>query len=165
MASNMLIRRMVLEDAVQVHAIEEATFASPWSLESFQKEMTDNPCARYLVAEKAGEIIGFAGIWIILEEGHITNIAITEKERGNGYGEMLTKALLQYAANLSVEYITLEVRRSNLRAQGLYGKLGFASVGYRKRYYEDNGEDALLMVNQHLPSVQGNFTEAETVGE
>jgi ribosomal-protein-alanine acetyltransferase len=159
------IRRMVFKDVGAVHTIEEATFNSPWSLASFEKEMTENPCARYLVAEMDGEIIGFAGIWIILEEGHITNVAILEKERGKGIGKLLTEALLQYAANLSVSYITLEVRRSNVRAQKLYTALGFVSVGVRKRYYEDNGEDAFLMVNEHLPKAQADFFEDETVEE
>jgi len=152
-------------DVPKVHAIEEATFKSPWSLESFEKEMTSNTCARYLVAEKDGVVIGFAGIWVIMEEGHITNVAISEKERGRGYGKLLTQALLQYAANLSVQYVTLEVRRSNLRAQKLYTDLGFVAVGYRKRYYEDNGEDALLMVSEHLPAKDENFSEEETVEE
>lgn len=163
MANDIVIRRMSFADVRQVHAIEEATFKSPWSLEAFEKEMTTNPCARYLVAEKEGSIIGFAGIWVIMEEGHITNVAISEKERGKGFGKQLTRALLQYAANLSVQYVTLEVRRSNLRAQQLYADLGFVAVGYRKRYYEDNGEDALLMVNEHMPERDEDFSEDETV--
>lgn len=157
-----IIRRMTLNDVDAVHAIEEATFQTPWSRESFEKEMTENRCARYLVAQKAGEIIGFAGIWIIMDEGHVTNVAVKEAYRGQGYGRALTQALMQYTANLAVRYITLEVRRSNVRAQSLYQSLGFTAVGYRKRYYEDNGEDALLMVNERLPEPDESFTEAET---
>lgn len=165
MESDLLIRRMTLNDVDSVYAIELATFASPWSRDSFEKEMKDNPCARYLVAQVENEVIGFAGIWWVLEEGHITNIAISEKHRGKGYGKRLTEALLQYAANLMVQYVTLEVRRSNLRAQSLYKALGFVAVGYRKRYYEDNGEDALLMVNEHLPVPEENFSEKEMLWE
>lgn len=162
MDEQVVIRRMEKGDVAAVHAIEEATFAMPWSLDSFEKELT-NPCARYLLAEKEGRVIGFAGIWLVLDEGHITNIAICQEERGRGYGRKLTQALLQYAANLGAAYITLEVRRSNERAQRLYKGLGFISVGVRKRYYEDNQEDAFLMVNQSLPPAEADFEEAETV--
>ena len=113
--------------------------------------MTENKCARYLVAEKNGEIIAFAGTWLVIDEAHITNIAVREDMRGNGYGEKITRALMQAAANEGCLWMDLEVRRSNLRAQSLYRKVGFIDVGYRKRYYEDNQEDALLMVCEHLP--------------
>ena len=161
----LIIRRMTLADVDAVHAIEASVFADPWSRDSFEKEMTENKCARYLVAELLGQVIGFAGIWIILDEGHITNIAILAPYRGRGYGRKLTSALLQYAANLLVTHITLEVRRSNLTAQELYKALGFISVGVRKRYYQDNNEDALLMVHTELPPPEDTFAEAETVTE
>ena len=77
--SNVNLRRMTVEDVDGVHAIEEATFAKPWSRQSFYEEMTRNVCARYLVAEtELGEIIGFAGVWIVMDEGHITNIAVRQ---------------------------------------------------------------------------------------
>lgn len=163
--SDIVIRRMTLSDVDSVHAIELATFAKPWSRADFVKEMTENRCARYLVAEKDGAVIGFAGAWIVLDEAHVTNIAILEKERGNGYGKALTQALLQYAANLGVSYTTLEVRRSNERAQRLYQSLGFEYVGVRKRYYTDNGEDAFLYCCQRMPVPEPNFEEPETVHE
>ena len=159
------IRRMTLSDVDGVHAIEAATFPKPWSREDFVKEMTQNACARYLVAEAEGEIVGFAGAWIVLDEAHITNIAVTQPCRGRGIGRALTKALLQYAANLGVVYATLEVRKSNAVAQTLYQSLGFEYVGVRKRYYEDNGEDALLYCCQHMPDAEPDFEEAETVSE
>lgn len=162
---DVLIRRMTLLDVDAVHAIELSTFAKPWSREDFVKEMTQNRCARYLVAEKDGKVIGFAGAWIVLDEAHITNIAITEKERGSGYGKALTQALLQYASNLGVCYTTLEVRRSNERAQRLYQSLGFEYVGVRKRYYTDNGEDAFLYCCQRMPAPDPDFTEPETAYE
>ena len=157
------IRRMTLADLDAVTAIEAATFPTPWSRKSFEEELTRNVAARYLVAEAEGRVIGYAGAWIILDESHITNIAIAEAYRGNGYGRKLTQALLQYLANLGASYATLEVRKSNLRAQNLYVSLGFQPVGLRKRYYEDNREDALLMVCQQLPSADPDFTEPETV--
>ena len=159
------IRRMTLADVDGVHAIETATFPKPWCREDFVKEMTQNACARYLVAEEAGEIIGFAGAWIVLDEAHITNIAVTQSRRGRGIGRALTQALLQYAANLGVVYATLEVRRSNEIAQSLYKSLGFVRVSVRKKYYEDNGEDGYLMALDALPDAQEDFEEPETVRE
>lgn len=159
-----VVRRMTIDDVQGVYAIETACFAIPWSLDAFEKEM-ENPYARYLVAEVNGQVIAFAGVWIILDEGHITNIAVLNDYRGKGYGRRVTQALLQYASNLGASYITLEVRRSNEKAQNLYKSLGFVAVGYRKRYYEDNQEDALLMVNQNLPGVDPDFEEAETARE
>ena len=157
---NVSCRRMTLEDVPAVHAIELKTFHPPWSYQSFVDEMTTNKCARYIVAEADGQVVGYAGAWLILEEGHITNIAVDEAYRGQGIGLQVTQALLQYAANMGVQYMTLEVRRSNLVAQSLYKKLGFLELGVRKRYYEDNGEDAFLYVCQDMPPVDPDFEEA-----
>ncbi len=162
--NDVLIRRMTAEDAEAVWRIETATFPTPWSLRDFEHEMNDNPCARYLVAEKDGQIIGFAGIHIILDEGHITNIAVTREERGQGIGRALTAALMQYAANLGVQYVTLEVRENNEPAKNLYRSLGFLKVGVRKKYYE-NQTDAFIMVTDKMPPPDPDFTEAETVFE
>lgn len=157
---NVSCRRMTLEDVPAVHAIELKTFHTPWSYQSFVDEMTTNKCARYIVAEADGQVVAYAGAWLVFEEGHITNIAVDEAYRGQGIGLMVTRALLQYAANLGVQYMTLEVRRSNLAAQGLYKKLGFLELGVRKRYYEDNGEDAFLYVCQDMPPVDPDFEES-----
>lgn len=157
--SEVSIRRMKAGDVDEVTAIEAATFARPWSRDSFLREMEKNPAARYLVAEKDGRIIGYAGAWVILDECHITNIAVAEGERGRGTGRKLTEALMRYVSNLGAAYATLEVRVSNVRAQHLYASLGFVSVGKRKRYYEDNGEDAFLMVCEHMPEVDPDFEE------
>lgn len=160
------IRRMTVDDVDAVHAIEADTFATPWSRQSFYEEMTRNACARYLVAElpEAG-IVGFAGVWIVIDEGHITNIAVKKEYRGQGIGRALTAALMQYAANLGVVYMTLEVRRSNGIAQRVYLSHGFIQVGVRKKYYEDNGEDALFMVCDHMPPADPDFEEPETIKE
>ena len=163
--SEYLIRRMTLADVDGVYAIESASFPKPWNREDFVKEMTANACSRYLVAEEAGEIIGFAGAWIVLDEAHITNIAVLKDHRGRGIGKALTQALLQYAANLGVVYATLEVRRSNEIAQKLYKSLGFEYVGLRKKYYENNGEDAFIYCCQHMPEPVPDFEEPETVHE
>lgn len=156
----MNIRRMTAADVPQVHVIEEATFASPWSEQSLMDEMERNACARYLVAEEPdGSIVGYAGVWAIFEEGHITNIAVESAHRRQGIGRALLAALMQYAANLGVQYLTLEVRRGNLAAQELYKAFGFVKLSVRKNYYEDNGEDALLMVCDSMPPVEDDFEE------
>ncbi len=158
-----LIRRMTPEDCEQVYTIEKNTFARPWTLKDFEHEMKENPAARYLVAESDGVIIAYAGIWIILDESHITNIAVSKEFRGMGIGKHITGKLLQYASNLGSRYTTLEVRKSNLTAQNLYRSLGFEKVGIRKKYYEDNGEDALIMVLADMPEPEAEFTEPETL--
>ena len=156
----MTIRRMTVDDIPQVCLIENVTFTPPWSEDSFHREMTEHACARYLVAvSDDGAILAYAGAWMILDEGHITNIAVAPEHRGHGVGRAVTEALMQYAANLGVQYMTLEVRRSNLVAQALYKSVGFIELGVRKRYYEDNQEDALLMVCDHMPDMDENFEE------
>ena len=101
-----------------------------------------------------GRPVGYAGMWLVLDEGHITNVAIHPDYRGRKLGEKLMRALIQLAADTSLSWMTLEVRRSNVVAQSLYRKLGFIDVGYRKRYYADNKEDALIMALETLP--EGN---------
>ncbi|MBQ8654267.1 MAG: ribosomal protein S18-alanine N-acetyltransferase [Clostridia bacterium] len=165
MQNDLIIRRMTLTDVKAVAAIEAATFPTPWSEADFERELTTNAVARYLVAEKDGQVIGFAGAWVILDESHVTNIAIAQAHRGCGYGRALTAELMQYLSNLGAAYATLEVRKSNLTAQNLYQSLGFIKLGVRKRYYEDNNEDALLMVCDHMPEADPDFEEAETVRE
>lgn len=160
-----IYRRMTLSDVDAVYQIERDTFAMPWSRDSFVAEMTQNKCARYLVAEDESGVIAYAGAWLVLDEGHITNIAVQKEKRGQGVGQEITKRLMQYASNLGAAYLTLEVRKGNAVAQRMYRALGFHPVGERKKYYEDNGEDALLMVCADLPSAQDDFEEEETVFE
>ena len=164
MTSEIIIRRMTMNDVDGVAEVEAATFPTPWSRDAFASEMK-NVAARYLVAEKDGRVIGYAGAWIILDESHITNIAVLKDERGQGIGRRLTHGLLQYLSNLGAAYATLEVRKSNEVAQNLYKSLGFIKLGVRKRYYEDNGEDALIMVCDHLPEADPDFEEEGTIYE
>lgn len=164
MVSEYTIRRMTIADVGGVAAVEAATFPTPWSRDAFISEMK-NVAARYLVAEKDGQIIGYAGAWIIIDESHITNIAVLKEHRGQGIGCALTAGLMQYLSNLGAAYATLEVRKSNVVAQNLYVSLGFIKLGVRKRYYEDNGEDALIMVCDHMPEADPDFEEAETLHE
>lgn len=163
--ANSLIRRMTADDAAAVFSLESEAFVLPWSFKDFLYEMTENKVARYLVAEAEGGIIAFAGAHILWEQAHVTNIAVKKAFRGQGLGRRITLALLQYAANLGAEYMTLEVRQSNAVAQRLYTSLGFVKVNVRKRYYSDTGEDAWLMVCDNLPPAENDFTEQETVAE
>lgn len=159
------IRRMTLADTWEAAQLEAANFPMPWPLSAFEFEMRDNPVARYVMAEEEGRLIGFAGAHMILDEGHITNVVVASSARGRGIGRALMMALMQYAANLGVRYLTLEVRASNAPAIALYRSLGFVKVGIRAKYYEDNREDALLMVCDQLPAAEDDFTEEETVFE
>lgn len=148
--SEITVGLMTEGDVDAIHAIETACFKTPWSKASFYREVTENACARYVVVREDGEPIAYAGVWFVLDEGHITNIAVRPDRRGMGYGEKVTRAMIQLAADSGMNWMTLEVRRSNKIAQNLYHKLGFIDVGYRKRYYE-NDEDALVMALEHLP--------------
>ena len=157
-----VVRRMTADDCETVWQIEKTTFPQPWSLRDFEHEMRENVCARYLVAEMEGRIVGFAGAHIILDEGHITNIAVDAAFRGQGIGRKLLQSLLQYASNLGAQYLTLEVRADNEPAKRLYQSLHFIRVGIRKKYYEDQ-QDAWIMVTERMPDADPDFEEAETV--
>ena len=148
------IRPMRREDLDAILEIEHLSFTIPWSRASFEQEVSENRCARSLVVVVDGRPVGYAGMWLVLDEGHITNVAIHPDYRGRKLGEKLMRALIQLAADTSLSWMTLEVRRSNAVAQSLYRKLGFIDVGYRKRYYADNKEDALIMALETLP--EGN---------
>jgi len=148
------IQIMTMAHVDEVHAIEEATFATPWSRDSIEREVAGNMCARYLVICEEGHVLGYAGMWLVMDEAHITNVAIRADKRGLGLGEKLMRALVQLAADSGMNWMTLEVRASNTAAQNLYKKLGFFNVGRRKNYYEDNHEDAVLMALEDLP--EGN---------
>ena len=144
---------MTLADVPAVLAIEQACFTAPWSEQALVREMTENACARYVVAREDGEAIAYAGMWMVLDEAQITNVAVRADRRRMGVGETVMRALIQLAADSGMSWMTLEVRRSNAAAQRLYRKLGFIDVGFRKRYY-DNQEDALIMALERLP--EGN---------
>jgi len=139
-------RRMTIDDVQAVHKIELATFPVPWTLDSFYYEMTENQYAHYLVAENEnGEIIGFCGIWLVIDAAQITNVAVVQSVRGQGIGETLMREAMRVAKEANMDVMSLEVRVTNTVAQNLYRKLGFQDGGLRKGYYTDNQEDALVM--------------------
>ncbi|MDR3599965.1 MAG: ribosomal protein S18-alanine N-acetyltransferase [Desulfosporosinus sp.] len=143
--NNGLVRPMLNSDLEAILEIERASFSTPWSLEAFKAELKDNEYARYLCLELNGQVIGYMGLWFILDEGHITNIAITPNYRGQRWGEFLMRSVMENMLEQGMERMTLEVRVSNSTAQSLYKRLGFAIAGVRKGYYADTGEDALIM--------------------
>ncbi|MFD1929616.1 ribosomal protein S18-alanine N-acetyltransferase [Sporosarcina siberiensis] len=145
MIENILYREMVAEDIPAVVGIEEEAFPTPWTTEIFEHEMNGNEYAYYVVAEVDNEVIGHMGMWIVLDECHITNVAVREHMRGNGIGEGLMRECMDFCKELAVRTMTLEVRLTNSTAQNLYRKLGFQDGGIRKNYYSDDHEDALVM--------------------
>lgn len=140
-----MFRAMKLEDLDDVMEVEHASFTLPWSREAFYNELMNNQYAVYLVVEDKGHVIGYGGQWVILDEGHITNIALLPAYRGYGLGEELMIRMMGTAKSMGVKRMTLEVRISNHGAQKLYRKMGFQEGGIRKNYYTDNMEDALVM--------------------
>lgn len=140
-----MIRKMTLADVEAVFAIEVATFPTPWTLDSFYYEMNENQYAHYLVCEDETGIIGFCGIWLVIDAAQITNVAVVETARGRGLGEAMMLEAMRIAREADMDTMSLEVRVTNTVAQNLYRKLGFLDGGIRKGYYTDNGEDALVM--------------------
>ncbi|QEK13120.1 ribosomal-protein-alanine N-acetyltransferase [Crassaminicella thermophila] len=139
------VREMIVEDIEEVYDIEKRCFAIPWSKESFFAEIQNNKSARYVVLEIDGKVVGYGGMWKILDEGHITNIAVHPDVRGRGYGNLLVEGLLEVADKEEIKRMTLEVRSSNKVAQNLYKKYGFEPCGIRPKYYQDNNENAVIM--------------------
>lgn len=139
------LQDMVIEDIDQVCEIENLSFKTPWSRESFEAEILTNKLARYIVAKVDGKVAAYGGMWIVLDEGHITNIAVHPDQRGRKIGEKLVLSLLKKAGSCGARDITLEVRESNTAARNLYRKLGFVDSGVRRGYYSDTGEDAVIM--------------------
>lgn len=139
-----LIRSMELEDLDEVLEVEKSCFKIPWTRLMFEDELI-NSNAYYYVIEVNKKIVGYVGFWKIIDEAHITNVAIHNDYRRLGYGRALINALLNKAKELEIIAVTLEVRVSNLAAISLYERFGFVSSGVRRGYYSDNNEDALIM--------------------
>ncbi len=139
------IEGMRVEDVPRVMQIERESFPTPWPRDAYFHELRENRLAAYLVARVDEEIVGYAGMWVILDEAHVTTIAVDRAHRGQRLGERLLVALLDSALERGARWITLEVRKSNAVAQALYQKYGFKEIGVRRGYYSDNREDAVVM--------------------
>jgi ribosomal-protein-alanine N-acetyltransferase len=159
---SLTIRRMTEEDVASAAMIDRLSFSLPWSEYAFRHEVTGNENARAWVAEvQTGtgqkEVIGVTVVWLVLDEAHIGTIAIHPDHRRKGVGRQLMKHALIEAANEGASLVYLEVRRSNLPAIHMYQEMGFETVGVRKKYYQDNGEDALLMTLPDLKLMVSNI--------
>ncbi|MFN8442025.1 MAG: ribosomal protein S18-alanine N-acetyltransferase [Caldilineaceae bacterium] len=150
---SLLLNLMTLDDLPIVDEIEQASFPSPWSLETFRYELQSNPRSFYWVlrpnpAVSAGNrplILAYGGYWLMGEEAHVVILATHPQWRRQGLAEYLLIQMMEQMRAVDVHEVTLEVRAGNYAAQALYRKLGFEEVGRRKRYYRDNHEDALLL--------------------
>lgn len=138
------IRRMTAADTKQLAELDLQCFAVPWSEQSFAEE-AENELATYLVACDKCEIIGYIGFWRVIDEGHITNIAVSPHKRRMGIASELILKIIKTAREDGLVLLTLEVRKSNLAAQKLYEKYGFVPLGERRNYYHSPVEDAVIM--------------------
>ena len=144
------IEAMRLEDLETVHQIELASFSAPWPANAYRSEIETNRLASYLVARAGDRIVAYGGMWLMVDEAHITTFAVHPAWRRRRIGERLLLAFLDLAVARHAREATLEVRLSNLAARRLYEKYGFRPVGLRPRYYSDDGEDALIMTTDPL---------------
>lgn len=140
----MVIRKGTKEDIEAIYNIELESFSVPWSLESITQEL-ENEVAYYVVAEEDGQVLGYAGLWDVVGEGQITNIAVRPSGRRKGIGKKLVEGLIAYGKEKELEVLILEVRESNEAAIKLYSEVGFKDIGKRKNYYTKPTEDAILM--------------------
>lgn len=144
------MRPLTITDLPLMREIEEASFNTPWPGSAYESELTTNQLARYIGAWRGEVLLGFGGIWLMVDEAHVTTVAVAPAFRGEGLGTALMLELLQAARNGEARVATLDVRVSNHEAQRLYARLGFKEAGRRIRYYEDSGEDAIIMTTAEL---------------
>ena len=149
--SEINITYMIKEDVESVVQIEaEAHGKHHWAKSSFYDEMSNNLAKYYCAKTSNGELVGYAGTWHIIDEGHITTIAVKKEYQRNHIGEAIMHKIIEDCYKDGVKYLTLEVRISNTPAIKLYEKYGFQSLGARKGYYQDNNEDALIMWTENI---------------
>jgi ribosomal-protein-alanine N-acetyltransferase len=144
------VRAMTPADLPAVAEIDRLSFTLPWSETAFRKELADNDQAHFFVADVDGRVAGVAGYWFIVDECHISTVAVHPDWRRQGLGELLVRSVLRHARSLGAVMATLEVRVSNAAAIRLYEKFGFKVNRRRRGYYRDNHEDALEMLAQPL---------------
>ncbi|HET9097825.1 MAG TPA: ribosomal protein S18-alanine N-acetyltransferase [Candidatus Baltobacteraceae bacterium] len=148
----LVIETMTDADVKEVLRIEQQSFSTQWPSNAFYQEIHDNKLAYYFVGRVGARVVSYGGIWVILEDSHVTTIAVHPNFRGRKYGEIMLLKLLDEAIERGASWMTLEVRESNTVAQALYRKYGFTTVSTRKGYYSDNNENALVMWAGNLKS-------------
>ncbi|MFZ3579557.1 ribosomal protein S18-alanine N-acetyltransferase [Virgibacillus sp. DJP39] len=141
----LVVRLMELTDIDAVVEVEKMSFSSAWTEDIFYQEIVNNQFAHYFVVEVDEKVVGYAGLWVVIDDAQITNIAIMPTLRGNKLGEKLFKYTMEQAIRLGSSRLSLEVRVSNIVAQRMYRKFGLVPGGLRKNYYTDNKEDAIVM--------------------
>lgn len=144
----MLIRAMDIEDLEEVVELERILFATPWTTKDFMYELFENEFSHNYILEDHHHIVGYVGLWVMYEQSQITTIGIDPRFQKQGLGTLLLAQMIEEAKRLKAVQMSLEVRVSNDKAIGLYKKCGFEKVAIRKGYYQDNHEDAYLMVKQ-----------------
>ena len=152
------VRAMTKAYLNAVYEIEVRSFRTPWSKQSLAGELK-NRVAHYCVLETEDGVVGYCGMWVLFEEAHITNIAILPEQRGKGLGKLLLLASMAVAQSFGAEMMTLEVCETNAVAQRMYAETGFLQQGFRKRYYSDTGEGALLLWNRNIRETTEQFAE------
>lgn len=140
----LVIRDARRQDIPALEVLEGQCFSLPWTREQLMSQLTDEG-HRFLVAESGGVLVGYIGMMFVLDEGYISNVATAPGVRRQGVASALIAALIEQAEQLSLTFVTLEVRQGNEPAKALYAKHGFVAVGTRKKYYERPTEDAVLM--------------------
>src|SRR6478672_9999093 len=160
-----VIEPMRLEDVEEVQRIEEASFSTPWPPNAYRSELMTNRLAAYLVVRAQDRIVAYGGMWLMVDEAHITTFAVHPAWRRQRLGERLLLAFLDLAKDRHAREATLEVRLSNVAARRLYEKYGFRPVGLRPRYYSDNNEDALIMTTDPLtePAMRNRLARLRAV--
>lgn len=143
-----MIRKMVIADLDAICAIENIAFAHPWSKEDFEVELQSNPYGLYFVLEIDNIIVAYIGMWLIYEKAQITTIAVKPEFLGQKHSRTLMNSVVDLCHENNVEILSLEVRISNYKAISLYESFGFVKKGLRKDYYQDNHEDAYLMIKE-----------------
>ncbi len=160
-AKGLRLRMMRLEDAAAAAAIERASFSDGWPMTAFEREISLNSAAHYITLEGPApegshtlerEVLGFAGLWLMLDEAHVVSVAVAQEHRGRGLGRLLVHGLVDVACRRQMSVATLECRESNVAARSLYRHYGFYEVGVRKRYYAGSHEDAIIMTTEELDS-------------
>ena len=142
---------MTVDDIEKVIEIESEAYGEHhWSKSSFYDEMQNNLAKYYVAKTDNGELVGYAGTWHIIDEGHVTTIAVKKSHLRQHIGEAIIIKILEDCYEAKIKYLTLEVRVSNMPAIALYQKYGFNSLGTRKGYYQDNNEDALIMWTENI---------------
>ena len=150
LTARVVVDAMRLEDVPAVHEIERLSFRTPWPAHAFEQELRGNRLARYLAARAGDTVVGFAGVWLMVDDAHVTTFSVHPEWRRLGIGRQLLLNLVELSGTIGARRMTLEVRPSNTAAQALYHAFGFEIAGRRPHYYTDDGEDALIMTTPEL---------------